>query len=100
MSNTGYKGYINKGDTDMAIFKTKTGYVELIGQWRDGETPRARGGIARVTVRDDVKNAAYRFTGKRDDAFAALIERYVGSSESVAVVEEAHIEIQRRIAVW
>ena len=79
----------------MTIFTTKTGYVELIGQWRDGEMPRARGGIARLTVRDDVKNAVYRFTGKRHDAFEALIARYVGSSESVAVIEQAHIEIQR-----
>jgi hypothetical protein len=84
----------------MTIFKTKTGYVELIGQWRDGETPRARGGIARLTVRDDVKTAVYKFTGKRDDAFDALIARYVGSSESIAVVEHSHIEIQRGNDAW
>jgi hypothetical protein len=84
----------------MTIFKTKTGYVELIGQWRDGETPRARGGIARLTVRDDVKNAVYKFTGKRHDALEALIARYVGSSESVAVIDHSHIEIQRRNDAW
>jgi hypothetical protein len=70
----------------MTTFKTKTGYVELIGQWRDGETPRARGGIARLTA--------------RDDAFEALIERYVGSSERLALIDHSHIEIQRRNDAW
>lgn len=79
------------------MLKTKTGYAEKTGEWRDGAFPKATGGVARLTVRDDQTNAVWKFTGKRADAVAAIASAYINKGfgrDKVACLYGSHIEIE------
>lgn len=81
------------------IHKTKSGTVQLVGEeWLDGRMPKASAGVACLTVHDDVTNAVWKFTGKRRDAAQVIGHLYIHGGrfprEKVAVLSEAHIEIE------
>ena len=80
------------------MIKTQTGYAECIGEWRDGAMPKARACVARLTVRDDVTTAIWRYTGKRRDAAAAIGEAIINggrlSREAVARLSGDHLSIE------
>lgn len=74
---------------------TPTGTVTLIGgEWRDGAFPKARPGVACITVHDDATNAVWRYTGPRRAAAEFIGRLYVGTREAVAVFCDNHIEIE------
>ena len=78
------------------MLKTRTGYAEKTGEWRDGAFPAATGGVARLTVRDDQTNAVWRFSGRRADAVAAIASSYLKGfgRDTVACLYGSHIEIE------
>lgn len=81
------------------MIQTKSGTAELVGgEWRDGAIPKARPGVATITVHDDVTNAVWRYTGKLRDAAEAIGEAYVNggqrSRDKVARLSGSHIEIE------
>lgn len=76
------------------IHTTKSGAVTLVNKdWRDGGMPKAKSGVACLTVHDDVTNAVWKFTGKLRDAAEVVGDLYVGTRERVAVLTGSHIEI-------
>ena len=74
--------------------KTASGTVTLAAsEWRDGQSPKASLGIARLMVHDDVTNAVWKFTGKKRDAAATIGALYVGMREKVATWNGDYIEV-------
>ena len=80
------------------MIKTKTGWAEMVGkEWRDGQFPQASGGVARLTVHDDVTNAVWKYTGKKRDAAEAIGALYVRDmGDDCARLYGDHIEIETR----
>lgn len=62
--------------------KTATGYATLIGEWRDGHSPTASMGVARLKVKDDVTNSIWKYTGKRRDAATAIGDALINGHRS------------------
>lgn len=82
------------------IHRTASGTAQAIAEWRDGAAPKARAGIACLTVHDDVTNAVWRYTGDTRDAAETIGQLYVGTRNKVARLNGAHIEIETSDQFW
>lgn len=55
------------------LHRTETGTVELVGEWRDGQSPRANPDApAHFALYYDNMTEVFRFTGKRLDAMKTV----------------------------
>lgn len=78
----------------MTYHKTKTGHVELVGSWRDGQLPVPTRGVACLTVSHDQTNAVWTFTGKRRDAAETIARLCIVYQERIATLYGSHIEVE------